>query len=91
MSSVSDEPLSEALERILASIRAKARVVKTIDELRSNTEGNVREGYKVVIENELYAMIRLIDDFKMEVCNSLSELHSNAPFRGSIFPVNTSS
>ena len=81
-------PFPANLDVILSKIRDKAHIVKTIDALRATTEGNVREGYKVVIENELFAMMRLIDDFKIEVCNNLTEVHQNALFNGSIFPVN---
>jgi hypothetical protein len=86
--SATSVPFPETLNTILSKIRDKAHIIRTIDALRSTTEGNVREGYKIVIENELFAMMRLIDSFKIEVCNGLTEVHQNALFHGSIFPLN---
>jgi hypothetical protein len=87
---MSAQPFPDALDALLTTIREKARIIKILDDLLRNTEGNVRDGYRAVVENELYAMMRLIDDFKLAVCNTLSEVNHNALFRGSIFPVNGS-
>lgn len=73
-------------EDILECIKEKARVIKTVDILLSFTQGELRKSYKAVIENELFKMNRLIDDFKMEICGMLSDVEMNAIFVGSIFP-----
>lgn len=51
-----------------------------------NSEGNTREAYCAVIENELMSMMRLIDMYKTEICKILGDVSENALLRGSLFP-----
>lgn len=48
--------------------------------------GNVREAYKTIMENELYAMMRLVDEYKTRVCNMICSMSDNVIMRGSLYP-----
>lgn len=78
--------MSDTLDCILEKVKAKGKLVLNINECCMNSEGNTREAYCAVIENELMSMMRLIDMYKTEICKILGDVSENALLRGSLFP-----
>jgi hypothetical protein len=78
--------MSEQLESILSRVKAKGEFVMKANEYSRLANGNVREAYKSIIENELYAMMRLVDEYKTRVCNMICSMSDNIIMRGSLYP-----
>jgi hypothetical protein len=79
----------ENLENILQKIKEKGELLLSINECCANSEGTTRTAYCTVIENELFTMMRLVDDYKMMICDLLANVSENAILRGSVFPNTT--
>ena len=78
----------QSLESILEKVKEKGELLLSINECCANSEGSTRNAYCTVIENELFTMMRLVDDYKMMVCDLLGNISQNAILRGSVFPHN---
>jgi hypothetical protein len=76
----------QKLDGILDEVRLKAKHISVVDFLRSTTSGDIREHYNVIIETELFGLHRMIDRFKLAVCEAVCALNSPALNYGSIFP-----
>jgi hypothetical protein len=48
-------------------------IIRQLDQLRTETCGEVRAAYTAVIRNELFRFLRNIDRYKMIICEALSE------------------
>lgn len=76
----------ECLESILEKVKEKGELLLSINECSVNSEGNTKNAYRIVIENELFTMMRLVDDYKMMVYDLLEDVSDNAILRDSVFP-----
>jgi hypothetical protein len=70
----------------LAVIRDITSLLTHIHQLRLNTSGNVRQNYTEVLRNELYRMMREIDEYKVVICNQLADIDTEAIMNTSRFP-----
>ena len=70
----------------LSKIQKITEILTSVHQQRLYTNGNVREAYTEVLRNELYRMMREIDDFKVRVCDELSDIDAERIMNTSRFP-----
>lgn len=70
----------------LGKIREIADILTQVYHQRLYTNGNVREAYTQVLSNELFRMMREVDEFKVMVCEQLADIDTEAIMNISRFP-----
>jgi hypothetical protein len=81
-----DEEFERNANLKLNKIREIAELLHIVYNQRLYTNGNVRDGYTQVLRNEMYRMMREVDDFKVWVCEHLVDVDAEAVMNVARFP-----
>jgi uncharacterized protein YlaN (UPF0358 family) len=75
----------EIVERV-GKIQRISEMLTQIHQQRLYTNGNVREAYTEVLRTELFGLMREVDDFKLRVCEELTDIEADRIMNLSRFP-----
>lgn len=71
----------------LTLIKHDYEIVEGLKEAMFNTNGPIRESYVAVIEETVYRLVRLTDQFKRQLCEELGDINTNAIMNVSMYPM----
>jgi hypothetical protein len=80
------EQFNREISDRLSKIQKITEILTQVYQQRLYANGNVREAYTEVLQNELYRMMREIDDFKVRVCEELADIDAERIMNISRFP-----
>jgi hypothetical protein len=77
---------SDRVEAHLINIRRSAHYVEELNKRRAATVGTVRDAYTTIITETLREMIRLVDIYKCDVCDSITDYEAGSVLNTARFP-----
>lgn len=72
----------------LLLIRSTHEKISLLKEGLKNVNGPLRNSYVEVLKDELYRLVREIDQYKRQVCEDISDIDTNAILNISMYPNN---